>query len=442
MDSITLENFRCFYKEQTVPLAPLTLLVGENSTGKTSFMAMIRILWDSLSGLEYPDFKEEPYDLGSFEDMAHNRGGGVGKTKYFQVGFTESKYKFQARFEKNGATPILASRYYQKGQISLEEIFSDQTYTAQIQTENGTWRLEEPSIENQFQGLIYSPLLFYFSLVATNYVAKKELSKFKSINKSPNISDKDVEKVIDLRSDIYQTSIFNTRPFAGAPVRSKPRRTYDPSRYKVESEGDTVPMYLASKFFENEEKWKKYKSYLETFGKHTGLFDEIDIKSLTRNKKGNESEPFQLQVRKYDGKYKGPWHNIIDVGYGVNQTLPLMTELLNERTSSISLLQQPAIHLHPSAQAALGSLLCQVASPEKQIIVETHSEYLLDRVRMEVRDGSLDSDQVSLLFFERQGLDVKIHPIRFDETGNVVGSPPSYGKFFMEEVDRSIGLNS
>ena len=76
MDSITLRNFRCFREEQTARLAPLTLLVGENSTGKTSFMAMIRALWDRLlSGSQVPDFKEEPYDLGSFDEIAHYRGG-------------------------------------------------------------------------------------------------------------------------------------------------------------------------------------------------------------------------------------------------------------------------------------------------------------------------------------------------------------------------------
>ena len=49
------------------------------------------------------------------------------------------------------------------------------------------------------------------------------------------------------------------------------------------------------------------------------------------------------------------------------------------------LLQQPEVHLHPSAQAALGTLFCQVAKPERQLVVETHSDHLLDRVRMDVR---------------------------------------------------------
>ena len=57
---ISLKNFRCFRERQSVRLAPLTLLVGENSTGKTSFLALIRALWDTAYGGAIPDFKEAP----------------------------------------------------------------------------------------------------------------------------------------------------------------------------------------------------------------------------------------------------------------------------------------------------------------------------------------------------------------------------------------------
>ena len=62
MDQITLKNFRCFREEQTARLAPLTLLVGENSTGKTSFMAMIRALLDVTAVFRFrtPDFQGRP----------------------------------------------------------------------------------------------------------------------------------------------------------------------------------------------------------------------------------------------------------------------------------------------------------------------------------------------------------------------------------------------
>ena len=66
MDTITLKDYRCFHNEQTARLAPLTLLVGENSTGKTSFMAMIRVLSDITSRLGSPGFQGRPIRPGKF----------------------------------------------------------------------------------------------------------------------------------------------------------------------------------------------------------------------------------------------------------------------------------------------------------------------------------------------------------------------------------------
>ena len=75
-------------------------------------------------------------------------------------------------------------------------------------------------------------------------------------------------------------------------------------------------------------------------------------------------------------------------------------------------------------------------------MVETHSDYIIDRVRMDVRDRTtgLKPEDVSILYFEPRDLDVKIHSIRLDEMGNVLDAPPAYRKFFMEEIRRSIGL--
>ena len=197
-------------------------------------------------------------------------------------------------------------------------------------------------------------------------------------------------------------------------------------------------MYLASIHFQDQARWKGLKNTLEIFGKEAGLFDEISVKSL--GKKG--SEPFQIQIRKFGNKSKGPPRNLIDVGYGVSQILPIITELLREETPPMFLMQQPEVHLHPSAQAALGSLFCQVARPDRKLVVETHSDHLLDRVRMDVRDGvsNLKPRDVSILFFEREDLDVNIHSLRLDREGNILDAPPGYRQFFMDETRRSLGL--
>ena len=106
------------------------------------------------------------------------------------------------------------------------------------------------------------------------------------------------------------------------------------------------------------------------------------------------------------------------------------------------LLQQPEVHLHPQAQAALGTLFCEVAAGGRQLVVETHSDYIIDRVRMDVRDGTtgLKPEDVSILYFEPGDLDVKIHSIRLDEMGNVLDAPQGYRQFFAEELRRSIGI--
>ena len=93
MDEITLENFRCFHEKQRARLAPLTLLVGENSVGKTSFMALIRALWSISYNLRVPDFKESPYDLGSFDEIAHHRGGRGGRADTFKAGYSDTLFQ-------------------------------------------------------------------------------------------------------------------------------------------------------------------------------------------------------------------------------------------------------------------------------------------------------------------------------------------------------------
>ncbi len=83
-----------------------------------------------------------------------------------------------------------------------------------------------------------------------------------------------------------------------------------------------------------------------------------------------------------------------------------------------------------------------MANAGNQVIAETHSDYLVDRVRMDIRDnrGGLNPEDVSILFFERVNMDVRIHSLGIDAQGNVTNAPPSYGQFFMEEMDRSIGF--
>ena len=444
MDTITLKNFRCFREKQTARLAPLTLLVGENSTGKTSFLAMVRILSGIASRFRNPDFKEDPYDLGSFDEIAHYRGGRGSKADQFEAGFTFQAGrrrtgigKFHFTFGKRGSTPIPVRRHLALGKNWIDEnAAEDAPYSLRVGTARGAWQVqvsEEHGVPFIADRDTIVPS-YYFLMSGLGSEQPDEVD-FVPLEGSPPLNADDRKRLLELsRGHIY----ISERTFASAPVRSKPRRTYDPARPTPDPEGDYVPMYLADVYSRDRGTWKNLKNLLERYGEASGLFDEISIKRL-----GNtESEPFQVQVRKSGGRPKGPWRNLIDVGYGVSQALPVITELLREDATGIFLLQQPEVHLHPKAQAALGSLFCEVVGPDRQLIVETHSDHLLDRVRMEVRDrkGALSPDDISILFFERVDLDVRIHSLRIDEEGNILGAPDNYRRFFMEETAKSLGF--
>ena len=444
MNEITLKDFRCFHEKQSARLSGLTLLVGENSTGKSSFLALLRALCDMAYSIRMPDFKEAPYDLGSFDEIAHQRGS---RATSFDAGFCIDdknnvgyrRYQYEVTFEKNGTVPVPVRRYRMNRDAWMEESHSDgKQFAIEIGTSNGSWRSILPAESFEFldaySNRMWPPAMM--GRLLSGDIQEGEEFKIESLNDSPEFGPEDLEKIRDLSHVGVEYYYRDARVFASAPVRSKPKRTYDPSRATPDPEGDYVPMYLANLVEQDRTRWDSLKELLERYGKSAGLFDEISIRRLGKR----ESEPFQLQVRKFSGRRKGAFRNLIDVGYGVSQILPIVTELFRNEVSPMFLLQQPEVHLHPSAQAALGSLFCQIAGSERQLVVETHSDHLLDRVRMDVRDGiaAIKPSDVSILYFERNDLDVKIHSLEIDEEGNILGAPDGYRSFFMEETSRSL----
>ena len=453
MDRITLKNYRCFHDRQTVRLAPLTLLVGENSTGKTSFMALIRVLWDVAYGHRVPDFKKDPYDLGSFDEIVHNRGERGSRVKVFEAGFDagpvndmtdrDGTYCFEVTFRENMTAPVITRRRLTCNDAWIEDrVEKKQPRQIRFGTPRGFWQHYTYSARHVAKDIDYDMIDSFFVLYTHLRSAIKNPKDHADLvplgDSHPPVED-DLKLIRRLGYlDHFEMPRMGDRlrAYASAPVRSRPLRTYSPSRPTSDPEGDHVPMYLTGLYFREQAQWKDLKHALETFGKTAGLFDEISIRPLGKR----DSDPFQVQIRKFGSRLKGPKRNLIDVGYGVSQVLPILTELLRQDAPPIFLLQQPEVHLHPSAQAALGSLFCNVAGRERQLVVETHSDHLLDRVRMDVRDctAGLKPEDVSILYFERRDLDVHIHSLRIDEEGNILGGPDGYRNFFLEETARSL----
>ena len=459
MHEITLENYRCFRQQQTARLAPVTLLVGENSAGKTSFMAMIQVLLDITYNNNIPDFKKIPFELGSFDEIAHHRGGRGGRAETFQVTFSVHSFqdrnrrqyskkhsvRFDVKFGRGtSSAPVPIYRRLSYLDTYIEEHFISMPPSLRIKfgTSKKSWQATLGSDFSLFFGddpnslWRFNSIFHYPHIIINDRLERNSLEVLEG-NEKPTIDD--LQKFRSLANSLGFLRVRKAATFfASAPVRSKPSRTYDPARHHRDPEGDYIPMYLANLYFHSRKDWKRIQKNLTEFGRNSGLFDEITIRPLGKK----DSEPFQLQVRKFGTRAKGPKRNLIDVGYGVSQILPIITELSRKRASYVYLIQQPEVHLHPSAQAALGSFFCQIASTDRNLVVETHSDHILDRVRMDVRDrrSNLKPEDVSILFFERENLGAKIHSLRIDSQGNILNAPVGYRKFFMDETRRSLGL--
>ena len=434
ISEVRLRNFRCFRDRQTALLRPLTLLVGDNSTGKTSFLAAVRAIWDAVYQQTGADFREAPYDLGAFPEIVFRDGTDDDRDHAFALGFSSLHHrcKFDAdiTFESRSAAPFPSRMSLKTRKAWTTYALEEEKSIIEIGSGDDSWRIE---LRGEITDIPFG--VFAFTSMFIKQPSLKE--RLKKISGGADVPDSDTIKELSNMLDAFSYLVVRSRPFAGAPDRSSPSRTYNPIRPSPDPKGQYIPTYLADVHFRDKKKWDDLKKSLETFGRMSGLFHEIGVKQFG----DGEGAPFQLEIKVGDGEARRK-RNLIDVGYGVSQVLPVLTEVLRPDAPPVMLFQQPEVHLHPSAQAALGSLFCSVAAAGRQLVIETHSEYIIDRIRMDIRDRktSLKPEDVSILFFERDDLDMRIHSLRFDEQGNVLDAPDSYGRFFMGEARRSVGL--
>lgn len=444
MEHLFVRNFRCFKNIPTVELRPLTILVGENSSGKSAFLAAARMAWDIRHGQLSIDFNENPFQLGSYDQIAHYRGGKAGRAKTFEIGTevsipSEREQETQSRagvtlralaaFRAGVSEPELSKLDFSFGKNKITFIFSEDGSDVSVTIANAR---NTASIKfSEFESSINVRRMLQSDFPFT-YLAVDRLAYDRYISEKLHES---LRTTLSQLQELFMSIHLgdNDRPHAFAPVRTKPQRTYNPLADVPEPEGGHVPMLLAKLYIEDYHEWQRIQNTLQDFGSECGLFNEVNIKRLGR--KG--ADPFQVQVQVF-----GRPSNLIDVGYGVSQALPVLVDTIRAPDNSCFLLQQPEVHLHPRAQSQIGSFLADlVALKGHKFVVETHSDYLIDRIRADVRDkNSVSSKDVAILFFERRKMDVQVHTIDIDEQGNLLNAPEQYGRFFLEEQQKILGI--
>ncbi len=421
---IYIDNYRGF-TEAFIPLKQVSFLVGENSTGKTSFLDLI----ETLSSM--------PFWL--FEPRYGTPGGA------------------QRHFLDLVSASAKSKKAFSIGAVDVDGANPDKTFGMFVTYKSLEGR-PVPSRVSMVQGSTVKSL---DGKLWRNNKSDKFKSRLKPCGKASAAVD-DVSKLQAL-STIHKSSYgfteladlderapgplimrfddvffdgkgIDNREFHApnqlmrnlvelAPIRTKPRRTYDAPQTIFSPEGEHTP-YVIRKRLTNKSQAEAFRRFIESAGQSSGLFKSIALKQY-----GSSSmAPFEMKV--IIGKSALSLEN---VGYGVSQALPVLVEMFVRPRKTAFTVQQPEVHLHPKAQATFGDQIAELArADEKSFLVETHSDFTIDRFRLNIRNhGALPSQ---LLFFERTETGNKVTPIAISDDGGLdPNQPESYRQFFYNE---------
>ena len=434
MNYLFVDNFRGF-SETFTPLQRANFLVGENSTGKSSLLTLLA-LFSTPQFWFFQDFSPREFsNLGGFNDIVSVASDIRNR---FTVGFlnilSEKEQKDQAlrytfalmTFRNEEGMPKLARYTLYRSEQLLKVLFLPNTTRYKLINQYPNFEQEDAFLQ------------FVLDVFREDLTDRKGFQQLpESIPPYPPppllsalIQAKDKPKK---KAELtFSAEIPVVLPLTWlAPIRTKPQRTYDGFKTDFTAEGDHTP-YVIKKRLGSRKKAEKLVELVRSFGESSGLFTKVVPHSFGRG----PSAPFEVQIELHGARL-----NISNVGYGVSQVLPVVIEMFTRPRGHWFAIQQPEVHLHPRAQASLGELIhFMVKERQHHYIVETHSEYLIDRFRLRVKDARGPSG-CQVIFFERTKEGNKIYPIQINEKGQYPQEQPkNFRDFFIREEMRLLEI--
>lgn len=141
-----------------------------------------------------------------------------------------------------------------------------------------------------------------------------------------------------------------------------------------------------------------------------------------------------------DTDFHRPGHT----GFGITQVLPIVVALLAAKSDDLVLIENPEVHLHPAGQSQMGVFLADAAQAGVQVLVESHSDHLLNGIRRTVRQRRIDSDAVALYFFRsRQEAEAsgtsQVESPSIDADGSIADWPAGFFDQFDHDMNYLAG---
>lgn len=219
------------------------------------------------------------------------------------------------------------------------------------------------------------------------------------------------------------------RIFYLGPLREFPKRDYLWARSRPRDVGmrgekaiDAILAATESKEKRNLKRKGRLMSFQEMIAhwlKEMDLIESFKVQEIA-----DGSNRWQAKLRTRTGSAEVL---LTDVGFGVSQVLPVVTLLQYVPENSTVILEQPEIHLHPLAQAALADVIIQAALHRRvQVILESHSEHILLRLQRRIAEEVISQDDVKLYFCDAPRGASTLTPLEIDMFGNIRNWPDKF----------------
>jgi len=438
-----IKNFKLWENTNWIDMAPMTLFFGVNSSGKSSIGQFLMMLKQTIEtsdrqAIFFFGGKNSLVQIGSYQEMVFAQDD----SKTIEFGYA---WDLKDRL-------LLKHPLYKKMNdidsiIFISKVGMDHEHPALFVKEMNYQLFRKKQAVDIIKMKRNEQLQYFLESNRYNFKRKKDRSKLSftpvRFYGFPNEMLACYQNVDFIQSlNIETERLFNKLCYLG-PLRAGPERLYTWSGLAPDSVGfsgeNTIAALLAAKnryislVKPNAKQASKPLSFEELIAQklsQMGLIDKFVVHQIANKRQEYEVKVLTKGTKNYVG--------LPDVGSGISQVLPVIVQSFYASNDSIIIMEQPEIHLHPKAQAALADIMIDVINAREngknrniQIIIETHSEYFLRRLQRRIAENSISEDKVAAYFANVSQYPATLDKLKIDRYGNIQNWPDN---FFGDEM--------
>lgn len=469
---ISIENFKAIKQLNNYEIKPLTIISGANSGGKSSLIQLLLMIKQTMENniSDQVLILNKPYvSLGKFKDIIY---GGKVQNNYLSLEMIYDSKEIPPLIKKAQVLRKLDKGNLESITIKISFGYNSSASSIYVKEFYINWKLEKnyhlflhlnKERGSKYSVVTNSPLFFrdhYFDFMRgskkdnsvldfldgwkANIYFQKFLPYESSATSGDSTSEYQDEYFSPLATNFIDRLIsgfFKNISYLG-PLRDEPHSFYindDDSNTKIGNKGEFAAHILEQKATNTVEYYKirkKDNGTIEYFDDkdilekavNYWICEEFQMASLIKVHPIQSGMMYRIEVHNKDG-LKIP---INHVGFGISQILPIVVEGLISEKNSMLILEQPEIHLHPNVQSKLLDFLYSLILAGKRVIVETHSDHLITRLRRRIAESDDDSivKTVNLTFVEKNEYNI----LKLTNSGTLEYWPED----FFDQIDKDI----